>query len=160
AADLQPAGPCSTLHHGEPVARATFSSDSRRILTSCFDGAVRIWDLAGATMPPPSAAEQRFYCRDARRYVVTTGKVVQAVETSPDKPISPPFEPAATLEKAQLSDDGALVLTLSRQEMPGETKNVIQVWDPQTTRAVGPQVVVKEPFAGAALSPSGERIAV
>jgi WD40 repeat protein len=158
ASDLQPAGPCSTLHHGEAVTRATFSSDSRRILSACFDGTIRLWDLAGATMPP--RAENRMYCRDGCRFVERTETRLQMFETPGDKPISSPFEPAPILEKVELTENGAFVLTSSIQTTPEKTNHVIQVWDSNTSQPFGQRVVVGESFTGAVVSRGGERIAV
>jgi hypothetical protein len=44
---LQPLDSNPVLRHGERVAHAAFSPDSRGIATTCADGSVRIWDLAG-----------------------------------------------------------------------------------------------------------------
>ena len=156
AADLQPAGPCSTLRHGEGVTHATFSSDGRQILTACTDGTIRIWDLAGATMPPK--ANEQTYCRDGTRYITPRGRALKVYEAASDEPISSAFEPAANLEKFQLTDNGAFVLTSSLQTTPQETNHVIEVWDTRLSRRVG-RLVVNEPFTGTALSHSAECIA-
>jgi WD40 repeat protein len=157
--DLQPATPCSILPHGEAVTHATFSSDGRRILTACMDGTIRIWDLAGATMPPKG--EPRVYCRTGCRFITTTNTSLQVCDSADDKPVSTPFAPAAPLENYQLSDSGRFVVTSSIQATPEETNSVIQVWDAQTARAIGPPLVVKKTFAeAAALTRNGDHIAI
>jgi eukaryotic-like serine/threonine-protein kinase len=125
--------PGPSMPHPTNITRAVFSGNGRRVLTVCYDQAVRVWDVAsGQLAAPPLPHESRVHSalisRDGHRvFTLTNGK-----------------DP----RPGSLNREGA-------SPEPGE----VRVWDGKTGQQVRPPLRNHEPIRDLALSADGEWLA-
>ena len=118
----------SPLQHQGPVARAVFSPDGRRVVTSSNDGTGRVWDAAtGEPITPPlqhpNQVRSAFFRSDGRQVVTTSvDKVTKKWDLSPEeRPVEDLVLLAQVLASHRIDDTGALV--------PLETDRLRQAWE-------------------------------
>jgi WD40 repeat protein len=169
------------LVHNNPVVRAKFSSDGRHIFTvsgkppanrtgdDSFEGEARVWDLGNGTsftFKHSAKIDLTSFSPDDR-YVLTCGNAttVQVWDAATGKPACPPFPHKNEVRQALFSPDGSRVLTLTRENLPGDWyRPVALIWDVGTAKSVSvPLPSAKSKYANGlrgAFSPDGRRLAL
>jgi WD40 repeat protein len=99
--------------HDRHTTSASFSSDSRRVITSSADGTVRTWDIS---QPQPAKTlvmsdqglTRGHYTADGSRVLVETGRSIELVSVGDYARSSLKAETIATMGAA-ISDDGSII---------------------------------------------------
>lgn len=154
------AGP---LHHEGPVYHAALTPDETHIVTTSFDGAVRLWDrhtsqLARSALPHPTSVEA-FAVLDGGR--IATGDVYGVLRIW-DFALDPIREVemahGSCVQEFAISPDAALVAAVTGSENPTD-KHTARVYDLKSGIAVTPDLRHSGHVTWAAFSPSGKLIA-
>jgi WD40 repeat protein len=138
---------------------AAFSPDGRLILTTCLDGTVRVWDLAGGLIPP--IPMKRLFSPDASRYLTISNGTLQVWDSLSQEAVSLPMKPANAPMRAELSYDGRFLLTESGI-LAGENRTTwfLQAWSVKPGLPLGPQIVISNRLDGAVVSQDGTKLAI
>jgi WD40 repeat protein len=147
----------SVIRHVERVVSASFGRDDRQILTSCADGSVRVWDLAGcAVAPGPTHAS---FSTDGSRSFSITGTKVEISDAVGGRNSGPSLAPEPTVEKACFSENGAYLATLSRVGNAQQPMWHLQVWDTGNAARIGPVLSFSGSPTNFCLSDNGRLLA-
>jgi WD40 repeat protein len=125
---LEPLNPNPFLRHNERLGYAGWAPDCHRIVTCCADGALRIWDLAGATVA--EALSRRIFSQDGSRFLLVSNNTAQIANATSDEPPVSLSGAKVPIVAAEFSHNGHFVATLSGQETsPGTTNYTLQFWE-------------------------------
>jgi WD40 repeat protein/serine/threonine protein kinase/class 3 adenylate cyclase len=123
------------LFHSRGVNTAWFSPDSRLVVTACWDGAARVWDVrSGEPAAPPMHHElgvmQAEFSPNGR-WVVTASwdKSARVWDAATGQPLTPPLRHSGGVFQAHFSPDGRRIATASEDR-------TARVWDAATGEPV------------------------
>jgi WD40 repeat protein len=146
------------LPHSDQVRAVDFSSDSKLIVTACFDGNARLWSSdSGQPVGPPlqhsTMVEDVGFSPDGTLVVTACGDgAAQIWSVKSGRQIRPPLRHRESVLAAAFSPDGKLVATGSRD-------HTARFWDVATGRPVGPPLEQPEWVEDVCFSPDGKRLA-
>jgi len=155
---LEPLNPNPVLRHNERLGYAGWAPDCHRIVTSCADGALRIWDIAGATVA--QSPSRRIFSQDGSRFLLVSNDTVQIANAITDeRPVSLSGA-RVPLISAGISRNGRFVATISGQETtPGITNYTLQFWETTQGQSRGADIVVTNGETEISVSADGNYIA-
>ena len=150
----QPVSPYPILRHSDRVTHAIFSPDGHRIATTCTDGTLRIWDLAGSAVAP--SPMRNSFSQDGSRYLTITNDGFQVSDTASGQALGPLIEPSLLVQESKLSHDGRFVLAVSKSDLESNTlQRGVEVWDVATGKRVGVPLLLTNTFKDISLSSDG-----
>jgi WD40 repeat protein len=138
------------------VFHASFSADSRRVVTASRDGTARVWHTAtGEPVTPPlkhrGEVGHAEFSPDARRVVTaSTDRTVRVWDASTGEPVTPALKHSDVVRQASFSPNGRFVITAGG--------DAAQVWD--LTPHAGPVsdlTLLAQVVVGHSLSSAGDR---
>ena len=125
--------------HGGAVYSASFSLDSRRVLTRSKDKTARVWDVENAK-PTDEALQVGGLARisnfspDGRRVLTQPDdKTVRVWEAESGTPVGEPMVHDGAVKSSSFSPDGRRVLTAQ--------DNTVRVWDAETGKPLSEPLV-------------------
>jgi WD40 repeat protein len=155
---LEALKPNPVLRHNERLGYAGWAPDCHRIVTCCADGALRIWDLAGASVA--EAPSRRIISQDGTRFLLLSNDYVQAGNTISDEPPVPLSGAKVPIMTAGISRNGHFAATMSGQETgPGKTNYALQFWETTHGTLRGTDIVVTNRAKQISISDDGNYIA-
>ncbi len=146
----------SPMRHQGAIEVASFSPDSRRVLTASDDGTAQVWDAASGK---PLAAPLRHdgdvlsasFSADGRRVVTgSADRTARIWDAASARPIGTPMRHHAAVLSTAFSPDGRRVLTVAEGRA--------QLWDAETTQPIGGPFGREEQLLAASFSPDGHWI--
>jgi WD40 repeat protein len=141
-ANPDPARLLFTLVHGDTVNQASFSHDGQWLLTTCTDGAARMWSVAtgrqrGLPLRHFSEVNRAAFSHDGSR-VVTAGddNTARIWDAATQQPLPPLLPHHGTVECAAFSPDGKWLITASKDQR-------VRLWNvrPERLRPVAERTV-------------------
>jgi WD40 repeat protein len=157
AATLEPHNPTPVLRHNERLGYAGTGPDGHRIVTCCTDGAVRIWDLAGATFA--GQPSHRIFSESGSRFLVLSNGTVQIGDVSTEQILCSVSLDSLPITRAGFDHDGRFVWTASEYEVsPALTNCVLHVWNAKEGILYGASIVVTNRVNGISMSDNGKYV--
>lgn len=154
---LEPLNPNPVLRHNERLGYAGCAPDCHGIITCCTDGAVRIWDLAGATVA--EAPSQRIFSPDGSRFLSVSNDTVQIANTISDEPPVSLSGAKIPIVNADLNRNGRFAVTMSAQETgPGTKNHTLQLWETTHGTSRGADIVITNDVRELSVSDDGNYI--
>jgi WD40 repeat protein/tetratricopeptide (TPR) repeat protein len=150
-----------TLPQGSLVYMASYSPDARRIVTTCKDGVVRVWDATNGepVTPPLNHKEPVSYAEFSpdNRFVVTAchDGAARVYDAATGNLVGQPLKHEggnAHVFHAAFSPDGNRVVTASWD-------NTGRVWDTATGKPITPPLRHDNLLVHAVFSPDGRQVA-
>jgi len=125
------------LKHSLPITVASFSPDSKRVLTASADRTARVWDAAtgspiGATMRHGSGVTCAVFSPDGRLIVTgSSDNTARVWNAGTGEGVTPPLRHLAAVLRAMFSPDGRCILTYSGA-------GVVRIWDASNGESLAP----------------------
>jgi WD40 repeat protein len=145
--------PVRSLSSANPLARARFSPDGRRVIT-IEDRTVRVWDTTsgkpvGEPLEHGGAVRSAAFSADGKRVVTASADGTARVwETATGRPATPPFRHRAAVETAAFSADGRWLVT-------GCADGTAGIWDVKSGETLGAAMKHEGAVIAASFSPDG-----
>src|SRR5262245_4312877 len=140
---------------GPGATALAMAPDGGLLATADYDGVVRLWDWRTGTVvrhfPADKGTRALAFSPDGT--TLATGGARQAVrlfDAATGQELRPAAGPTASVVNLGLSADGCRLVT--------SAGDGLQVWDPATSRPVGPRAAIQDPMR-MAVSPDGTRVA-
>ena len=144
--------------HEAQITQATFSPDSKYLLTTSLDRTARVWDsVTGEPAGPVLRHEKETYhgtFSPDGRHVVTASddQTAQVWDWTTGNKALPAFRHTAVVNSACYSPDGRRIATNSRDQ-------TLRIWDAGTGEPVTQPIWHGGNFHGAGFSPDGRAVA-
>ena len=146
-------------HPARDVSALTFSPDGRRLVTACWNGAIRLWDVASRT-EMPSAMRHKGFVLDLA-FSPTNDRLLAALGSEPAIRL---WDLANHMELATLQpDDDEEIRSLvfhpdGRMLITGDAKGMVKLWDAHLRRRENVLIAGPSPTMPLGISTDGQTL--
>ena len=144
--------------HTDTVNSVVFSPDSRRIVTTSYDGTARVWDAEtmqeiGVLSGHQGSVFKAAYSPDGRRIVTAGDWTARVWDAETMREIGILCGHKGIVQSAVYSPDGRRILT-------GGNDGTARLWDAETMREIGQLNAGQSVISQAVYSPDGKQIMI